>query len=56
MKVLNLKAKKCKGKYKSYKGEVGKTCNNSLLDNIEKLKGLSPCSYRQQSLNQLILN
>ena len=34
MKVLNLKAKKCKGKYKSYKGEVGKTCNNSLLDKI----------------------
>ena len=34
MKVLNIKAKKCKGKYKSYKGEVGKTCNNFLLDKV----------------------
>ena len=37
---------------------VTKNCidyyNNERI--IEKLKGLSPCSYRQQYLNQLVLN
>lgn len=32
MKVLGLYASKPKAKYKSYKGEVGKICNNLLLD------------------------
>ena len=34
MKVLNLYAAKPKARYKSYKGEVGKTCKNLLLEKV----------------------
>lgn len=34
MKILNLYAAKPKARYKSYKGEVGKTCKNLLLEKI----------------------
>jgi len=36
MKIMGLKAIQPRGKYKSYKGELSKKCNNYLLDYVEE--------------------
>ena len=56
MKLLNLFGIQPKAKYKSYKGEVGKTSKNLLLDNIvdeEKHKTYYNRNFSTTSLNQI---
>ena len=56
MKVLNLYGKQPKAKYKSYKGEVGKTCKNLLLDKIvDEKKNMTyyERNFTTTGLNQL---
>lgn len=56
MKVLNLFGVQPKAKYKSYKGEIGKTCKNLLLDKIvdeKKHKTYYKRNFSTTDINQI---
>lgn len=56
MKLLNLFGIQPKAKYKSYKGEVGKTCDNLLLDKVveeEFNKAYYERNFKTTALNQI---
>lgn len=55
MKLMNLKAINPRAKYKSYKGEVGKTCKNMLLDKVvdtENHKTTYKRNFKTTGVNQ----
>ena len=55
MKLMNLKAINPRAKYKSYKGEVGKTCKNMLLDKVvdtENHKTIYKRNFKTTGVNQ----